>query len=264
METLTAHQLLEPENSHLVEELSLLITSSFTKDPGTRYIFNNISGQKYIKTIKIYFRWLVRSCLYAGCTVTIIKRDSPQRQAVNQPTEPQVDFPPGATIRAAAITFPPGGLDKFESPITSIRAGFLGNVWTCGFSPMYKMFTQIMPEMEKAKKATFPDGVKAKFWMIMFLASHPDSQGQGFGKTLLEEVQRQVVEADNGKDSLPLYLESSSRGSQRLYRKVGFEDKYELSYGDLQEGDDWSYDKAGKIVGGKMFAMLWTPPKSKI
>lgn len=99
------------------------------------------------------------------------------------------------------------------------------------------------------------------FWHLLFLATHPESQGQGLGKKILAEFQDVVRRSEEGKKvKNPLYLEASSTGSKRLYQRVGFMEQGSLVYGDCREkGGDLLVDENGKVNGGRMFGMVWTP-----
>lgn len=62
-----------------------------------------------------------------------------------------------------------------------------------------------------------------------------------------------------GKQVGPLYLESSSLGSKRLYNRVGFVDRAEMVYGKCKDGETATADEKGKMLGGRLFAMTWMP-----
>lgn len=62
-----------------------------------------------------------------------------------------------------------------------------------------------------------------------------------------------------GRYASPLYLESSTVGSKRLYNRLGFVDRGTMEYGKVNEGETVSTDMKGKVSGAKLFAMMWTP-----
>lgn len=62
-----------------------------------------------------------------------------------------------------------------------------------------------------------------------------------------------------GEYICPLYLESSTVGSKRLYNRMGFEDRGVMDYGAVKEGETVSHSEDGKVSGAKLFALMWTP-----
>lgn len=63
--------------------------------------------------------------------------------------------------------------------------------------------------------------------VLAFVAVDPDSQGQGIGSSLLE-----AVIADSRERGIPVFLESSSAASAKLYARVGFRVLAEERFGD--------------------------------
>lgn len=267
MQTYTAEQLLSPSHSDIFEEIVLLIAHSFTEDPGMRWTFNNFTRSQYISVLPANIRFLFKAALLSGAFVTAITNDdssSPSTTA-NKTEEPQqesIQLPSNSKIRAVGVLIPSSGNVTFESIWTFLKAGLLMVPFQIGFGPFYKSFTQIAGPMSALQDRIFSDpGQRHGFWHLLFLATHPDSQGQGLGKKILNEYQDMVGRSEEGKKvKNPLYLEASSTGSRRLYERVGFVQQGSLAYGDCRDkGGDLLIDEAGLVQGGRMFGMVWTP-----
>lgn len=273
LQTYTAAELLAPSSAELVEELVQLVTSSFTEDPGTKWLFTNHTQAQYLAALPHYFRTLTRAALLSDATVVVSRED------VGPAPSPS---PPSTIIRAAAVLIPPHGNEKMNSIITALRAGFLSMVWHCGLGVMWKLLTQLVPAMEAMHARMFPDSAeRGHHFTLLFLGARPEMQGKGLGRELLLELQRFVAEeaaktkrmmVDSGKDgkspsgkaslgSAPLYLEASTPTSKRLYARMGFVQRDTLAYGKLDEGNGKDLDirEDGEVIGGRMFAMIWSP-----
>jgi len=61
----------------------------------------------------------------------------------------------------------------------------------------------------------------------------------------------------SSKPHLPLWLESSSEGSRKLYKRHGFEDVDEMTLGIGVVGPDGRAKKNGE--GVKTWGMIWRP-----
>jgi GNAT superfamily N-acetyltransferase len=213
--------------------------------------------------------------LLAGATVVVSREDAPS----GSEEFPTATSSPTSRIQAAAILFPPGGGAKMNTTPNAIRAGFLGLIWHCGPRFIWKLLTGLVPAMEALQVRMHPDPVERdNHFTLLFLAARPDMQGKGLGKKILIELQRIVSEAakateivkatrKDGKDGprslgpAPLYLEASTPTSKRLYERVGFVQRDTLIYGKLDEdnGKDLDIKDNGEVIGGRMFAMFWSP-----
>lgn len=121
--------------------------------------------------------------------------------------------------------------------------------------------------MHAMEQRVFPGG-PTSFYHLLFLATHPDCQGQGLGRKLLGEIQsvvRNAEDAEGRKEKRVVYLEASTRGSQRLYRRMGFVDRDEAVIGEYEEGEDAKHEDVNgdggqqQVKGSKMFGMTWSP-----
>ncbi|MDC7223398.1 MAG: GNAT family N-acetyltransferase, partial [Spirochaetales bacterium] len=77
---------------------------------------------------------------------------------------------------------------------------------------------KLLPSILRREKLLSRRHPKTDFYYLWFLGVHPENQGKGYGSRLLEELCQLAR-----KDSLPLYLETSSEKNIAFYRKNGLE-----------------------------------------
>ncbi|KAK5045164.1 hypothetical protein LTR84_009497 [Exophiala bonariae] len=276
----TATQLLAPTSRDIYDEVVEVISLSFAKDPGTRWLFQHLTEEQYMTAVPHYFQFLLQAALQVGAFVVVSREDAPG-QSSTTPTSSNHH----SKIQAVAVVIPPSGNAGMNSSMNALRAGFFGLVWHCGVRMIWTLLTQLLPAMEALEKRLHPNGAERHHhFTLLALAARPEMQGKGLGKTLLIELQRIVSEAagktvfgqaaaevDSGKERqaagssrgpAPLYLEASTPSSKRLYERVGFVARDTLVYGTLDEqaGKDLVIKEDGEVVGGRMFAMFWSPP----
>jgi GNAT superfamily N-acetyltransferase len=86
----------------------------------------------------------------------------------------------------------------------------LGALWGQGFSTLrrwgdvYRSLLQIHPE--------------EPHWYLSVIGVHPDQQGQGFGRALLDRFLEHV-----DREGMPAYLESDRADNLPFYQRAGFE-----------------------------------------
>lgn len=151
---------------------------------------------------------------------------------------------------ASCILFPPG--KDPSNPWTMVPAGILGIAWNVGLRGLVRQTHEIPSQVTKFKKQTIPDG---KFYYIFMIATHSDGRGKGMGGRLIREAQRRA-QADN----MPIWLESSTTGSKRLYEREGFRAVGEIVIGKNIVGADGEAKKDGE--GVTMWPMVWWPEKA--
>lgn len=285
LQTFTAAQLLAPTSRAIYEQIVEVISLSFQEDPGTIWLFQNLTRAQYLAAIPHYFRFLLQAALQVNAFVVVSIEDAPPS---SNPDGKLISTTGGRgsssiRIQAAAVVIPPSGNAGMNSSLNALRAGFFGLVWHCGLGMLWRLLTQLLPALEAMENRLYPDGAdRHHHFTLLALAARPESQGKGLGRALLTELQRIVSEAAestvvvecDGKDGkegqgtgkslgpAPLYLEASTPSSKRLYERVGFVTRDTLVYGNLDqhEGKDLIIRENGEVVGGRMFAMFWSPP----
>ena len=262
MEHYTAEHLLDPKNKALLAEIEAIVTSSFEDDPCSKFVLTSFSPEGYIPALEAWERFLLRCSLHVGGRVTVIRSDPSSPPTASLPAQSRVKIPAESRMQAVAVLLPPGEYENFGAITTTLRAGILPTLRILGLSTAIHLLRDLVRPMEAVEKRIFPTKEEKKsYWTLMLLGAHPSAQGQGLGTQLLHDVQQQV-RSDNEKRGKAkprmLYLEASNTGAHRLYQRVGFVDREEVVYGKLKEGEDFSFDEKGKVVGGKIFPMLWT------
>lgn len=265
----TAAQLLSPENKQLFDEFVCLMNLSFATDPMTNWLFKNASTHdKFMKKLTYYHRAMLRLALLSGARVIAIREEddgirSCSTQDSNIPTISKTRI----SFKAMSILIPPSGNKIFESTLAHLRAGLLPFALHAGFSPMARLLIGFMPKLEEMVSSLYPapnEHRKHRQWHLLVLATRPDCQGQGLGGAIMLQCQEIVQDAALrskrlGEYICPLYLESSTVGSKRLYNRMGFVDRGVMEYGTVKEGETVSHDEDGKVSGAKLFALMWTP-----
>ena len=269
LQTYSAAQILRPESQALLEEIVLLISHAFTEDPTNRWLFNDHTRAQYIQQLPYFTRFTLMLALNAGANVTVIRNSNPitkrvPRKEAKTAEELQIQLPRNATIESLGILIPPAGNAKFESAMNAVRSGLLSLPWYCGFGVLYRMMFNQVPAMMDMQKRMWPVPNfhrRHELWHLLILATHPDAQGQGLGKKILLEFERMACEsgAEEKGGRMPLYLESSSMGSKRLYERVGFVQRGEMTYGECRPSQAVNVDKNDRIIGGKWYGMVWDP-----
>lgn len=260
--TYTAAQVLAPESSALFGELVHLLDLSFANDPMTNWLFKNYNHKQYLEKLTHYHRFLFRTALLSGATVITIRADTS-----NVVSQKSTNSRGETSYKAIAILIPPSGNTTFESIFTHFRAGIVSFAWNAGFAPTSRLMFDFVPKLNNMVAEMYPSPtqhLKREQWHLLTLAARPDCQGQGLGKKLMLECQAVVTEAAleakmMGRYVSPLYLESSTVGSKRLYNRMGFVDRGSMKYGEVKEGETVSTDEDGKVSGAQMFALTWTP-----
>lgn len=281
MQKYTASEMLSPKNSKLLDDVVLLLTHSFTDDIMHRWLLDERNREAYIAALPIWLRFLVRVALYSDASVIVVARSSntshsgkakeTKEDGHKSKNQLQIQLPPDFSIQALAITIPPHGNAKFDSTWTTIRAGSLKIPFQLGLSFTRRFLLKYLPQISKMHDDCYPDpSTRHANYHLLFLAAHPDSQGQGLGKKMLQELQNTVTTANTrelqtakakGMKPVPctLYLEASSVDSKRLYTRVGFELRATFAYGQLDEGEDLRLAEDGSVLGGRQYGMVWTP-----
>lgn len=151
---------------------------------------------------------------------------------------------------SSCILFPPG--KNPSNPWTIVQAGILGIAWNVGLRSLVRQTHEIPNQVTKFKKQTIPDG---KFYYIFMIATHSDGRGKGMGGRVIREAQKRA-QAEN----MPIWLESSTAASKRLYERQGFRSVGEIAAGKGTVGADGETKKDGE--GVTLWPMVWWPEKA--
>jgi GNAT superfamily N-acetyltransferase len=140
------------------------------------------------------------------------------------------------------------------------RTGLISLVWDIGLSRFYRILVAFPSIPEGAKHATFAPG--ELYYYVVMIATDEKFRGKGLCAKVLERVKDQAQ-----RDGKPVWLEATTRGSRKVYQKVGFEDVFT---DETEEGgglligkgvcDEEGDERSGKEkVGFVIWPMVWWP-----
>lgn len=184
----------------------------FSRDPVTRYFSRPESLPVFFKTIC--------PILLKGKDVDIFFYEGDKGVAIvgDIPTEDEQEkgVPTRDEPSASALL----GLDDEDvAAMLPLLDPSRGKDW--------RRFGEVMKEGKKRCVAEH-----GQHRVLGFLAVDPESQGLGIGSALLK-----AVIADTHERGLPVFLESSSSASARLYARSGFRALRKITFGD-QDGEE--------------------------
>lgn len=165
-------------NQSDVAPLGQLLAEAFCNDPGLRWVIPESRDWERIATP--WFRWQLADAFRLGNAFT------------------------DASRRGVAIW------SRLDAR-TSLLRQFVRNTQLVG------LFRHNLPramQMQRVVGATRP---RRPAWYLAYLAAHPDYQGQGIGRQLLEPM---LALAD--RHNMPVYLECSNRENLSFYFQQGF------------------------------------------
>ena len=107
------------------------------------------------------------------------------------------------------------------------------------------------PGQSKAAKKKGLQGHK-RFHYLFFIGTAADQRGRGLSSALIRRYQ-DIAE----KERLPVWLESTTRHSMRVYENCGFEVVEEMKFGRGTTDEHGEAKKGGD--GISIWAMVWWP-----
>ena len=144
------------------------------------------------------------------------------------------------------IVLPPGG--GVGNPFTLLQSGLVGLLRKVGLTCVKRMLGEFEGAAKKARKRGLRKGEVPYY--LFFIGTRADRQGQGLGGALLEEVCERA-----GREGRSVWVESTSRGSWRLFRRMGFVDVEEVVLGKGKVGEA-GYGQVGG-PGVTLWTMVW-------
>ena len=117
------------------------------------------------------------------------------------------------------------------------------------------MLVEFQPQADAIKKRSFKEhGLPPRYWYLFFIGTHPDHRRKGLSSALLKHFQERAT-----KENVPLWLESTSENSMRLYARHGFKEQAKIVLGKGQAGPDGAKKEGGE--GVPIWSMIWLPEK---
>ncbi|OBT69231.1 hypothetical protein VE03_01986 [Pseudogymnoascus sp. 23342-1-I1] len=144
------------------------------------------------------------------------------------------------------VVLPPG--KGVGNPLTLLQAGLVGLSRKVGLTCVKRMLGEFEGSAKKARKKGLSKGEVPYY--VFFIGTRADRQGHGLGGALMEEVCRRA-----GREGRSVWIEATSEGSARLFRRMGFVDVEEVVLGKGKVGEG-GYGQVGG-PGITMWTMVW-------
>ncbi|OBT94469.1 hypothetical protein VE01_07244 [Pseudogymnoascus verrucosus] len=144
------------------------------------------------------------------------------------------------------IVLPPG--KGVGNPFTLLQSGLAGLLRKVGLTCVKRMLGEFEGAAKKSRKVGLAKGEVPYY--VFFIGTRADRQGRGLGTALMEEVCERA-----GREGRSVWIESTSEGSARLFRRLGFVDVEEVVLGKGKVGEAGYGQVDGP--GVKMWTMVW-------
>lgn len=141
---------------------------------------------------------------------------------------------------------PPG--KGVGNPFTLLQSGLVGLLRKVGLTCVKRMLGEFEGAAKKARKRGLAKGEVPYY--VFFIGTRADRQGQGLGGALLQEVCERA-----GREGRSVWIEATSMGSSRLFRRMGFVDVEEVVLGKGKVGEA-GYGQVGG-PGVTLWTMVW-------
>jgi len=152
---------------------------------------------------------------------------------------------------SCAVWMPPG--KRVDNFWTLPQAGLVGISLKLGPSAIKKMLWDFQNTMDKLKKKHMKQQGIKKYWYLWFIGTHEEARGKGLASKVVRNFQDTVAR----KEKLPIWLESTTETSMRVYKNCGFKVMDEVVLGKGVHAASGELEKGGP--GIKLYAMLWKP-----
>ncbi|KAK6849970.1 hypothetical protein PG990_001105 [Apiospora arundinis] len=157
---------------------------------------------------------------------------------------------------ACAVYLPPG---KVMPMMTAIfHRGVLSALFQLGLTSCKRAYTDYLKLVDGLKRKHLTAEERQNgYGYLAVIATAPARQGQGLGSVLLRRMQAMAGDR-------PIWLESSSMGSRRLYERHGFVVAEEVVIGRGRVGaDGLEAATPEETVGVTFWVMVWRRPEKE-
>jgi hypothetical protein len=163
---------------------------------------------------------------------------------------------------------------RVDNPFTVMQAGFLSVIRKLGIKGSARILFDL-PALTTARKKAHLLPLTKRYHYLFFLGCTTTAQGRGLGGAVIKRMQDRILASGPNAASiiltpgetplefLPIWLESSSLGSKRLYERCGFRQVGEdciLGKGTHdRDGRPVPPEMKGKGEGVRIYPMIWVP-----
>ncbi|KAH6648685.1 hypothetical protein BKA67DRAFT_648684 [Truncatella angustata] len=152
----------------------------------------------------------------------------------------------------SSAAFCPPGYSP-DGVVTILQARLIPTVIKLGFSPCKRILVELSSAVERTKaKCLTREEKKKGFWYVAIMGTSPQRRRQGLAGKLIQDMQSRAE-----GDGCPIWLESTTPESKRLYSKHGFKAVEGINLG------KGNVDVNGRAKAGgegiTIWGMLWRP-----
>jgi len=152
---------------------------------------------------------------------------------------------------SCAVMMPPGS--RVDNPFTILQSGFISVLWNIGVGGCSRMFSEIVPKSDAAKKKGLKKG--EKYYYLFFIGTQEERKGQGLATAMIQRYQNIAA-----REGCSIWLESTTPHSMGIYTHLGFETVEAIILGKGKVAPDGTTMQNGDGVG--FWAMIWRPAAS--
>lgn len=150
----------------------------------------------------------------------------------------------------SALWLPPGrSIDNLR---TYWKAGLHRMLYRIGFVGVKHMMWDYEGQTASAKKEGLYSRGWTEFYYLFLLSTREGCRGRGMGAALVERCKERARE-----EGVPIWLEATTEGSMRLYKRLGFDLSKEITLGKGEADLSGNRERGG--AGVKLWAMIWEP-----
>lgn len=158
------------------------------------------------------------------------------------------------SFASSALWIPPG--QNMDNLRTYWEAGLLSVIYHLGISGVKKMLWDYQRRMGRVKADALKKRGWTEYYYLFFISTREEHRGKGLGAMLIDRFQARA-----GVEGKPIWLEATTEGSMRLYKRLGFQIVDEMVLGEGTADRNGNEENAG--LGVRICAMIWEPPTSK-
>lgn len=215
----------------------------FKTDPVIQFCLHTMPDAKRTNYVPSLIRILLQAAVVTGGTIF----DEAWTAAGPRPS-------PTAPPACSAVWLKPR--NELGNWRNYCSTGMLALAWNLGIPGLRRMLGEFSSQADAAKKGLRnPDGSRImEYYYLFFVGTAADQRGCGLGSELIRRFQVMA-----GKQGVPIWLESTTESSHRLYLRLGFKDVRSWVLGRGKVDRNGKTSEGGE--GVRVWGMLWSPER---